>query len=526
MTRDATVAMPSLAADCSLWKRVRVASWNWLIRPEVCVELESRLLLLQQQDYPAADAKVIKQGPHRTVCRWEAESGEFYLKQFHQPDMRTRLRHWLRRSQAHWELSRHQRAEQRGMPTTEVVAIGQAAAWGGESALITRGIPGVTPLNEWLCERTATLELRDRRTLAERLGRLIATMHRRGVIHHDLHAGNLLLRQEPAGWRFWVVDLSAMRFQSTPASWADIGHHLGHLRHSLLPYLCETDQTAFFRAYWREFQQAGSVPLSNRQSILRDVAGRCDRFARDCCELMDRKWEKGTRKIFVMNTPSLHFRGLASLGIDRLQKLCHSAADDPTIAVHVRRQTEAWEPSAKFGWARHCWETGHALQRRVIPSLVPICLREPRGTDGQAESFVIQRESTWDSLSARISDMQDAELLAVGQRVLDLLRRFHQQGFCHRQLRIDAFEIQFHDTKPSIRLVRLGDVRQQTTTHRQRLEELASLVSDAASHRVVSRSIRLRWLQQYLGRSAAAMWKADWRFVSTFLSATSHRRAA
>lgn len=525
MTADATVATPNLAADCSLWKRVRIASWNWLIRPDVCVELQPKLPLLQQRDYPAAEATVIKQGPHRTVCRWEPVSGEFYLKQFHQPDLRTRLRHWLRRSQAHWELSRHQRAQQRGIPTTEVVAIGHAAAWGGESALITRGIPNVTPLNEWLRERTATLELRDRRTLAEQLGRLIATMHRRGVIHHDLHAGNVLLRPEPDGWRFWVVDLSAMRFQSAPASWPDVGNQLGRLLYSLLPYLHGTDQTAFFRAYGQTFQQEHSRRQPKRPQILRDVASRCDQFARDGYKQSDRKWRKGTRKIFVLNTPSLHFRGLASLGNDRLQKLCQSATDDPAIAVHVLRQSDPWEASGKFGWARHCWETGHALQRRIIPSLVPICLWEPRGPEGLAESFAVLREPSWTALAAHISAMSDAEVFAVGERVINLLRRFHQQGFSHRRLGIDAFEVQF-GAKPAVRLVCLGDVCQRTTTPRQRLEELASLVSDVVSRQMVTRSTRLRWLRRYLGRCASATWKADWRLISRFLSATSQRCAA
>jgi tRNA A-37 threonylcarbamoyl transferase component Bud32 len=498
------------------------------------------LSLRDSPSAPSSRRMVIKQGPHRTVCRVETPAGEFYLKRFHQPDWRTRLRHWLRGRQANWEWSRHRRARQLGIPTAEVVAIGHSANWSGESGLVTGGLPGVVTLEEWLASRGTTLKLPVRRQLAARLAELVANMHRRGAIHRDLHAGNLLIRDDAGQLHLWLIDLSPLRFRSVPASWRSIGSNLGRLRHSLLPYLRETDQAAFFRTYWDVLCANGS----DRRRTFRELADRCNRVAHFCGRQSDRKWARGNRKTFLRKTPDVHFRGLADLGHDQLTALCSSPeswlADagqksagillfqigERLVRISVRRGPRPILSTAQYGWARHCWEVGHALWRRMIPAVMPLCMWECQQNGEPMEAFAVPHEPQWRPVESMISAGMNAELNDVGGRITDVLRRFHDHGFSHYQLQLDAFELHENGPRFAVRFARLEAIRQEPTTRRRRLRELAALAADVDSRTRVSRSNWLRWLLRYRGRNEATTWKTDWRIVVSMVFSSTHCRAA
>ncbi|MFO0919994.1 MAG: lipopolysaccharide kinase InaA family protein [Planctomycetaceae bacterium] len=69
-----------------------------------------------------------------------------------------------------------------------------------------------------------------RRALAEELGELIARLHSRGVVHRDLHGGNILLRPAAGGFRLWLVDLAPLRFLRECPAEAVLAQNLGRLR--------------------------------------------------------------------------------------------------------------------------------------------------------------------------------------------------------------------------------------------------------------------------------------------------------
>ena len=189
-------------------------------------------------------------------------SSEFYVKQFHCPDLRTRLRCLLRGRQANWEWSRFRLAVNRDVPTADVVAIGRDIDRDGGSGLITQGLTGAVPLDQWLAEQPSALPLELRRRLADGVGAMIGRMHRRGVTHRDLHAGNILVRSDEEDLQLWLVDLSPLRFRWLPVSRAEMGQNLGRLRRSLLRCLSNTDQTAFFQSYWHTLTRRASFEVA------------------------------------------------------------------------------------------------------------------------------------------------------------------------------------------------------------------------------------------------------------------------
>ncbi len=534
--------------DIAGWRRLSVDGWNWRIRPDHGDGLRSHPLLSLSK---RSVGTIIKQGPHRTVRRVEAldANGAYFVKIFHRSDWRARWKHWLRGEPAYWEFSRYRQALRRQVPTAEVVAIGVDAARSGQSALVTQGIDDVVPLDEWLRQRTTRVAPSQRRALAEQLGELIGQMHSRGVIHRDLHAGNLLLRCRADELHLWLVDLAPLRFLRSSPSVAEIANNLGRLRHSLLEQLSLTDQAAFFQAYWRRFtgHLAGRTPpwSGDQHSAWSDLAQRCDLVARAAWSEMDRAWARGNSKQIVITTPQVHCRGLARLGRERLERLCRladvhesagesiplstrqiSSASDEQSLVIVTRRTRSASNDTETGWARHCWEIGHALERRWIAAPVPVYMLDSRPSAAREQEVAFLKETSWNSLRSVCNDAN--ALSDIAPRVIDLLKRFHDLGFAHSALNLAEIEACQKDERRQCRFASLDFIRRLgTVSQAQRCADLQPLAAEISRLHGVSLSIKLRGLKRYLGPSEAADWKRCWGMISPSLSQPeAHRRAA
>ena len=110
------------------------------------------------------------------------------------------------------------------MPTLEPLAVGEACAGRrAGSFLVTRTLEGARPLTSFLEEEfprfAPARRVRVRQSLAVALGRLLARMHDAGVVHADLHPGNLLLRLGPDDEPdLHLIDLYAVRL-GPPLDW-------------------------------------------------------------------------------------------------------------------------------------------------------------------------------------------------------------------------------------------------------------------------------------------------------------------
>ncbi|WDT81049.1 MAG: hypothetical protein MPW14_04505 [Candidatus Manganitrophus sp.] len=92
-----------------------------------------------------------------------------------------------------------------------------------------------------------------RRDFFTRLGRLIGSLHAKGIYHGDLHLGNLLLwgPTSNAKWGFYFLDNEgARRFQSLSSSRRL--HDLRDLNDLRLGSISSRDRAYFFKAYLEE----------------------------------------------------------------------------------------------------------------------------------------------------------------------------------------------------------------------------------------------------------------------------------
>jgi serine/threonine protein kinase len=166
------------------------------------------------------EAVVIKQAPHCTVYRVVLPGLDFHLKHYHPADARARARSLLRASKASSEAERTREAGSRGVPTLEPLAVGESPEG---SFLLTRTVRDAQTVTAFLEEELPRLDARRqarvRQRLATALGRFLARMHDAGVVHDDLHPGNLLLRLGADDEvELYLIDLYAVRL-GPPLDW-------------------------------------------------------------------------------------------------------------------------------------------------------------------------------------------------------------------------------------------------------------------------------------------------------------------
>jgi serine/threonine protein kinase len=152
----------------------------------------------------------IKESPAKLVTVHELAGKSFFVKRYRHSSVRFRpLKFFLKRSQAarEWRLARQLETLQ--IPIVRHLALGERWGLSGlkESILITEGFAG-RPLNEVSgFDREALLQFLDQ-------------LHSRGIVHPDLHPGNILVNSDSGALR--LVDLHGTRIGRalTASEWA------------------------------------------------------------------------------------------------------------------------------------------------------------------------------------------------------------------------------------------------------------------------------------------------------------------
>lgn len=379
---------PKLAPEG--WFHSVSGTWRWL-HPEQL-----------PQEFTTADASawdvweraglltVVKASRRRVVGRLTGITGDYYLKRFLTSDVVSRLRERLAGSAAFREALRLVHLRASGVPTLELVAVGQPrGCWfPAESCLITRGLKGAVSLSEFLpaLDRPwqAPPEVPDRGQLIAVLGELVGQLHGSGFLHGDLHAANILVRREPEGWKAWLIDLARLRRVPRSGSGQAWGEDLLRLALSLHPWVTAADVSCFWTHYLA--RRSALDARFSPQTVARWPRTWVTHVL-SAWRKTDRVWARGNSQ--MVRTP--WGRCLASWKIrgnvwqrrllEQRHPLSLSAlpAETPVIlpgADHASCLRQIRMPLVRRGlrgWslARHCWELGHALRRRGVPTAVP-----------------------------------------------------------------------------------------------------------------------------------------------------------
>jgi tRNA A-37 threonylcarbamoyl transferase component Bud32 len=474
-----------------LLARLFTGNVQWMVRPEYQEVLFGPKGLRLPEWLASGQATVVKQGPHRIVYRVVLPELRFFVKHNRIADRLAWVRQFLRPGKAWGEYQRALAVAARGVPTVEPLAVGvQGQGFApGASYLITRSLDGAMQLNDFIeavlpalsAEAVARLRCR----LARALGAFIAQLHDAGILHHDLHCGNILIRlDEEDQPSLYLIDLQAVQV-GQPLSWRRSRANLIVLNRWLMLRTGRTDRLRFWQAYLQARRAApGLLPTGNKAGALpaqawRQEQGRDLEAATQSSN--ERFWRRRERRYVEVNrhTQRLCAPGLSGYAMTDVDPaLLKSLQADPdapfgapgarilkqsrsgavvemtaTVAgvsrpviykrFAVTGRTDPLTALVRPSPALRSWLFGHTLGERCLPTARPLVIFHRRRWGLCWEGYLLmEKVATAGDLHTALAALDAVE---AGRRrrllrhwidaLARLVRELHQRHLAHRDLK-------------------------------------------------------------------------------------------
>jgi tRNA A-37 threonylcarbamoyl transferase component Bud32 len=585
LTSDRAPSDPAVGAAMS--QLFRAPDWSWVQGGDVgwWVRAGWRDRLLDAQGglrldlwQAAGRLQTVKSGSHREVWRAELPAGEdgtaepvVYVKHHRVPDRRTKWRQWFRRGKGRNEAQRAVRLLACGVPTIDVVALGERRKHGFlfDNYLVSIELPGMTPLDRFLEQHLPSLpgieQGRLRRELAEELGRFVARLHGGGFEHADFHPGNIMVQVGGDGSpRLAMIDLDALRFRERlSASRAE--QNLAILNQWFWLRSSRADRFRFLRSY--------AAARGVRMVEARAMSRRVEELTRSWAEQMWRGWGRrclGRSKMFAAYRGP-HAWGVASRALEpgvvasllrdpdaafsqptshRIKSSRTTEVADvelvvdghPTRVIYKRFNRKKWldpiynlvRPSR--GW--RAWQNGQHVASRGLPTPRNLAwiARSKRGLRWLPHHFLspydtyvvtekVEPSATlydvaYTGLSELEAEARRARIRSVLRPLARLVRTLHERSLSHRDLKAANILVEpaAGGEPERLSLIDLVGVRLEAPLSRHhRVQNLARLQLSLARVPGRTRTDSLRFLRAYLPWSMTTdrEWKALWRDVES-----------
>jgi len=514
----------------------------------------------------------IKHNASRTVYRGDIDGREMYLKHFHDRSLSGRLKRRAGVSGALRELDLAQCLDRAGVPATPVLAaICNAEVEWVLSEAVTPG----PALDAWHVEQLAG-GADGRRAVGRMslsLAKLLAATHAAGVVHHDLHCGNVLVG--PAG-RCVLMDLHSASHKRCVSRRLRV-MNLAQLCHDRTPLTSRSGRLRFLKQYLRLSGVGGTVRgwellisqqaarHTQKQNAQRDrrIFRRNKYFAP--VKLPDRwrghvvlatkrphAWSQAAGMTF---TPAQWREALGDVeglfsgpGVEVVKDTPGGlvvrrelTVGGQVVRVFIKRPRPGGlkKVLACFRSSRpwRAFGLGHMLLTRRFATALPLAVLERRCGPIMLDSILVTEAvdgpMAWrylvDGLAARGPDESPADARRRWRQAHDVLwslgravGRLHRAGFTHRDLK--TVNMLMHTSplspRPEVVFIDLdGASRPPVVTAHRRMRDLSRLVRallQAAPH--VSAAGRMRAVRGYLALpgSAQSTERITWRVMEEF----------
>ena len=516
----------------------------------------------------ASGAELVKRNAQREVWRLRVQGERVFVKVYRRGPV----------SVAEWQAGRYALAQ--GLDTVKPIACGVDARRpaAGPSVLVTQELAGAVPLDlYWETIRTAsdpTERYRRGRQLIGVLADLLASAHRSGFRHQDLHAANLLVQPSSTGRpRVVLVDLHDVR-TGPPVADHEAVHNLVQLNQWFVRHATGAERLRFLKAYL-----VSREPDSCLRADLRNWAARVDTEAGPHAAAL---WAKRDRRVvrtgkyFARVQPGSRWRGHVALQCkrpvpgSRASRLVFTSEqgerwlDNPERWFTPARRDLLLKDSASGlvcraelpvdassggplpivckrprnrNWFKRLWylfrpsrpvqtfKLGHALLNREIPTARPLAALERRVcglvVDGLVITEAIPDAEDLDTMLRMklVHESSGRQRCVKDQLIGELIRLYtgmHKRGCFHRDMKAPNLLVQWspdRDDPPRITLIDLDGMRiGREVSASQRLRMIMRLNVSLDACRVLTLSDRVRFLKGYLGRHRYN-WKTVWQQI-------------
>lgn len=561
--------------------KVLAGGIRWSVLPECREPLLGPAGLRLEEWLTTGQARVVKQGPHRIVYRLELPGLNCHVKHNLVPNVRAWLRQLVRPSKARTEFERAVALAARGIPTVTPLALGERAVGlrPVDSFLVTRTLDDTQTLTDFITAALPGLPTAHqpgiRQQLAVALGEFIARLHATGVVHRDLHCGNVLIRLDANGQpALYLIDLHAVRL-GPPLGWRASRDNLVMFNCWLAARSNRTDRLRFWHAYReareRHARRNGHTPWPGRDVTAEPV----QELERSSWISNRRFWGRRDRRCLKRNRyyQRIHAATVSGHAVTDLDPAALARLlDDPdapftrpdaillkdsrssTVAewqmlvngqvrpviykrFRITARSDPWVNRLRRSPALRSWVWGQGLRERQLPTARPLAVFHRRRHGLWYEGYLLTEKITdavdlhgfleelakFDAATGRSLLRQHTDRLA------QLIRRFHQCRLSHRDLKA-ANVLCPHPggalSGPPCWFIDLVGVHGHGRLSRhRRAQNLARLNASFLHDAALTRTDRLRFLRVYLqwGLFGRSGWKRWWRDIAELTRAKVER---
>jgi tRNA A-37 threonylcarbamoyl transferase component Bud32 len=191
----------------------------------------------------------------------------------------------------------------------------------------------------------------------------------------------------------------------------------------------------------------------------------------------------------------------------------------------VTQRRDPWLGLVRPTAATRSWVSGHGLRERCLPTARPLAVFHRYRNGMPCEGYLLAEKigEAVDLLefARRLADQPPAPRTAELRRRISvlgrLIRTLHARGLTHRDLK--AANVLTPEAIGDARfwfIDLVGVRRRRRVGRRRKMRDLARLNVSFLSHRLVSRTEKLRFLHAYLGVGLAGVsgWKDRWREIA------------
>jgi tRNA A-37 threonylcarbamoyl transferase component Bud32 len=348
--------------------------------------------------------KLLQKSSVRTAFIIPAPKGDLFLKHYKIRGLNEGLKYFVLPSKARREWEMVHRARRKGIPTTVPLAMAERRKGGvlHDAFLITVAISPSRPLIELIPEGGYE-------ELFFRTARLLRQAHEAGLLHQDLHAGNILVDMH--GKALYLIDLHRSRFvRSVSRRWRL--WNLAQFFYSLKRWLSPETKKAFLQQYDEEEdmfkgrlekvlrkieRQEGRI----QRRHMRSRTKRCLKASGGFSATKEHGWHiwcrrgwkpEGLPKIIAKHQDTVAKGKGGLIKADRRTAITLFNYKGTRLCVKEYRYQGPWQPWKELlsgSKARRGWLMGNGLVVRGVKGVIPQALVERKRMGLLREAFLI-----------------------------------------------------------------------------------------------------------------------------------------